>query len=167
MRALDKVLQQGMRNRLSYLEGGDCWTTRSPKTTRALKCLCGNDMEGNVFYWGWSYGNVNTAKGTLKGLYHFRRVYIWDKKSNHVSPRLLIIRKSLKGRKPEIKYALSNASLVQYQEQAVAYMQVQRFFIEHSFQEAKLVLGLNQFQTRNGWLGIIRWLWICCYFFLY
>lgn len=94
----------------------------------------------------------NTAKGTLKGLYHFRSVYIWDKKSNHVSKRLLIIRKSLKGKNPETKYALSNVNLVQYEGKAVAYMQAQRFFIEHSFKEAKSVLGLNQFQTRK-WMA--------------
>ena len=94
----------------------------------------------------------NTAKGTLKGLYHFCTVYIWDEKSHHVSKRLLIIRKSLNQKKPEIKYALSNVSLVQYEKQAIAYMQAQRFFIEHSFKEAKSVLGLDQYQTRK-WIA--------------
>jgi len=91
----------------------------------------------------------NTAKGKLKGLYHFCTVYIWDEKSYHVSKRLLIIRKSLNQKKPEIKYALGNVSLVQYEKQAIAYMQAQRFFIEHSFKEAKSVLGLDQYQTRK------------------
>ena len=44
---------------------------------------------------------------------------------------------------------MSNVSLVQYEKQAIAYMQAQRFFIEHSFKEAKSVLGLDQYQTRK------------------
>ena len=41
---------------------------------------------------------------------------------------------------------------MQYTPEAIAYMQAQRFFIEHAFKEAKSVLGLNQFQTRK-WLA--------------
>ena len=93
----------------------------------------------------------NTAKGTLKGKYHFCTVYIWDGESHQASKRLLIIRKTGK-KKVEIKYSLSNVNLVQYDLKAVAYMQAQRFFIEHTFKEAKSVLGIHQFQTRK-WLS--------------
>jgi SRSO17 transposase len=44
-----------------------------------------------------------------------------------------------------------DASLGQYTEQAVACMQAQRFFVEHSFKEQKQILGMDQFQTRK-WL---------------
>lgn len=47
----------------------------------------------------------------------------------------------------EIKYSFTNAGLVQYTEQALAYMQAQRFFIEHSFKEQKQIVGMDQFQT--------------------
>lgn len=94
----------------------------------------------------------NTAKGKLKCLYHFKTVYIWDGESHHASKRLLVIRKSIKKRKVEISYALGNVDLAQYTPEAIAYMQAQRFFIEHTFKEAKSVLGMHQFQTRK-WIA--------------
>lgn len=94
----------------------------------------------------------NTAKGKLIGLYHFTTVYIWDGQSHHASKRLLLIRKSVKKRKTEIRYSMGNVNLVQYTPEAIAYMQAQRFFIEHTFKEAKSVLGLHQFQTRK-WIA--------------
>ncbi|NBC83570.1 MAG: IS701 family transposase [Bacteroidetes bacterium] len=94
----------------------------------------------------------NTAKGKLKCLYHFKTVYIWDKESHHASKRLLVLRKSIKKRKVEISYALGNVDLAQYTPEAIAYMQAQRFFIEHTFKEAKSVLGMHQFQTRK-WIA--------------
>ena len=94
----------------------------------------------------------NTAKGKLTGLYHFKEVWIWNGESAHASKRLLVIRKTPKKKKTEIRYALGNVDLVQYEPEAIAYMQAQRFFIEHSFKEAKSVLGLDQFQTRK-WIA--------------
>lgn len=94
----------------------------------------------------------NTAKGKLKCLFHFRTVYIWDGKNPQASKRLLVIRKSYKTKKVEINFSLGNVDLAQYTPEAIAYMQAQRFFIEHTFKEAKSVLGLNQFQTRK-WLA--------------
>ena len=94
----------------------------------------------------------HSAKGVLKGRFHFRTVYVWDKNINSVEARLLVVssRKTKDGE--EIKYSFTNASLAQYTEQAIAYMQAQRFFIEHSFKEQKQILGLDQFQTRK-WLS--------------
>jgi SRSO17 transposase len=94
----------------------------------------------------------NTAKGKLKCLYHFRVVYLWDGVSHHASKRLLMIRKSIKKRKTEINYSLGNVDLAQYTPEAIAYMQAQRFFIEHAFKEAKSVLGMHQIQTRK-WIA--------------
>ena len=94
----------------------------------------------------------NTTKGKLKFLYHFKTELIWDGVSKHASKRLLIIRKPAKKRKPEVAYSLGNVDLAQYTPEAIAYMQAQRFFIEHAFKEAKSVLGLNQFQTRK-WIA--------------
>ncbi len=96
----------------------------------------------------------NTAKGKLKCLYHFVTVYLWDGVSHHASKRLLMIRKSIKKRKTEINYSLGNVDLVQYTPEAIAYMQAQRFFIEHAFKEAKSVLGMHQFQTRK-WIALL------------
>lgn len=94
----------------------------------------------------------NTAKGKLKCRFHFRTVWIWDKQSPKASKRMLVIRKNTKKRKTEMKFALGNVSLEKYMPEEIAYMQAQRFFIEHSFKEAKSVLGLDQFQTRK-WIA--------------
>lgn len=94
----------------------------------------------------------NTAKGTLKALYHFVKVYVWNKQKNTIGSRLLVIRKVKTKSGIEIKYSVTNADLVQYTPKAIAYMQAQRFFVEHCIKESKGVLGMNQFQTRK-WLA--------------
>jgi SRSO17 transposase len=94
----------------------------------------------------------NTAKGTLADLYHFARVYVWNKETNDIENRLLVIRKTKTKSGEEIKYSFTNAEMAQYTEKAIAYMQAQRFFIEHCIKESKQVLGLSQFQTRK-WLA--------------
>ena len=94
----------------------------------------------------------NTAKGKLKGAYHFARVFIWDKTLNLIEPRMLVIRKTISDNNTvEIKYSFTNANLDQYTPKALAYMQAQRFFVEHCIKESKQILGLDQFQTRK-WL---------------
>jgi hypothetical protein len=67
--------------------------------------------------------------------------------------RLLIIRKSHKTKKLEIKYSLGNVDLVQYTPEAIANMQAHRFFIEHAFKKAKSVLGSINSKPANGWPG--------------
>ncbi len=95
----------------------------------------------------------NTAKGKLTGEYHFVRVYIWNKYSDLIEPRMLVIRKTMSAKNTaEIKYSFTNANLEQYTHEALAYMQAQRFFVEHCIKESKQILGLDQFQTRK-WLA--------------
>ena len=91
----------------------------------------------------------NTTKGKLLGKYHFIKVYVQNKTRGTFERRLLVIRKTLTKTGLEIKYSFSNANLEQYTEKAIAYMQAQRFFIEHSIKESKSVLGMDQFQTRK------------------
>lgn len=54
----------------------------------------------------------------------------------------------------EIKYSFTNANLEQYTPEVLAYMQAERFFVEHCIKESKQILGLDQFQTRmwNAWV---------------
>lgn len=94
----------------------------------------------------------NTAKGTLTDLYHYVRVFVWNKETNQIERRLLVLRKTRIKSGVEIKYSFTNAEIEQYTEKVIAYMQAQRFFIEHCIRECKQVLGLNQFQTRK-WLA--------------
>jgi len=94
----------------------------------------------------------NTTKGTLADLYHFTGIFVWNKETNNIEKRLLVIRKTKTKSGEEIKYSFTNAEMAQYTEKAIAYMQAQRFFIEHCIRESKQVLGLSQFQTRK-WLA--------------
>ena len=91
----------------------------------------------------------NTAKGTLKAFYHFVKVYVWNKQENTIEQRLLIIRKTKTRTGVEIKYSFTNADMAQYTPETLAYMQAQRFFIEHCIKESKSILGMDQFQTRK------------------
>jgi len=95
----------------------------------------------------------NTTKGKLTEEYHFVRVFIWNKSINQIEPRMLVIRKTMSAKNTiEIKYSFTNANLEQYTHQALAYMQAQRFLVEHCIKESKQILGLDQFQTRK-WLA--------------
>jgi hypothetical protein len=95
----------------------------------------------------------NTTKGKLTGDYHFRRVYVFDEENNRMLRRLLLIRrrKTKKG-DYEYKYSFTNANLEQYTEKGIAYMQAQRFFVEHCIKENKQILGMDKYQTRK-WLA--------------
>jgi len=96
----------------------------------------------------------NTAKGKLTGDYHFKRVFIWDKEHNLILRRLLVIRRTFTpSGEAEYKYSFTNANLEQYtQEGWLAYMQTQRFFVEHCIKESKQIPGMDQFQTRK-WMA--------------
>jgi SRSO17 transposase len=95
----------------------------------------------------------NTTKGKLTGEYHFARVFIWNKNINEIEPRMLVIRKTKSAKDTiEIKYSFTNANLEQNTHQALAYMQAQRFFVEHCIKESRQILGIDQFQTRK-WLA--------------
>jgi hypothetical protein len=95
----------------------------------------------------------NTTKGKLIGEYHFADVFIWNKGSNQIETRLLVIRKTKSGKGTfDIKYSFTNANLEQYTPEGLAYMQAERYFIEHCIKESKHILGIDQFQTRK-WLA--------------
>jgi SRSO17 transposase len=127
----------------------------TPKRLKATKQEIGvNEYMKNLQIKDWQHIKVrNTAKGKLTGSYHFAKVFIWNNSTNQIEPRLLVIRKTISGNNTvEIKYSFTNANLEQYTPIAIAYMQAQRFFVEHSLKESKQILGIDQFQTRK-WLA--------------
>jgi SRSO17 transposase len=127
---------------------------REPKHLKATEeSIKVNDYCKSLDSKSWQKITVrNTAKGLLKALYHFKKVYIWNKQINSIEPRLLVIRKNKTKTGEEIKFSFTNAERAQYTDKALAYMQAQRFFIEHCIKESKQVLGMSQFQTRK-WLA--------------
>lgn len=91
----------------------------------------------------------NTAKGAIKAKYHFCPVYVWNNKRQSMQSRLLVVRRLKTKNTTEIRYSFTNASLEDYHKKDLAYMQAQRFFVEHTIKECKQILGLSHFQTRK------------------
>ena len=129
-------------------------------TPKRLKATTPNmsvtDYMGTLTDEQWQKLTVrNTTKGKLTGYYHFAKVYIWNKAVDRIEQRLLVIRKTFTSdNELEIKFSFTNANLEQYTPEVIAYMQAQRFFVEHCIKESKQILGIDQFQTRkwNAWL---------------
>ncbi len=120
----------------------------SSKGTRADRYMSGLEEKD------WQSIEVrNTSKGVLKGGYHFRKVYIFDQDNCRMLHRLLVIRRTKNSKGDwEYKYSFTNANLEQYTEKGIAYMQAQRFFVEHCIKENKQILGMDKYQTRK-WLA--------------
>ena len=129
----------------------------TPKRLKATKpSISVTDYMGALTDEQWQKLTVrNTTKGKLIGHYHFAIVYIWNKTIDRIEQRLLVIRKTVSPDGAlEIKFSFTNANLEQYTPEVIAYMQAQRFFVEHCIKESKQILGIDQFQTRkwNAWL---------------
>jgi SRSO17 transposase len=90
------------------------------------------------------------TKGELISQVHVKKVFTWNKVDQTACERLLIIRKTKKGKKSEIKFALSNAQEGKFTMQELAQMQSQRFWIENSLKESKHHIGMYEYQVR-GW----------------
>ncbi|MGD9556862.1 MAG: IS701 family transposase [Mangrovibacterium sp.] len=120
----------------------------SSKGTRADRYMSGLEEKD------WQSIEVrNTSKGVLKGGYHFRKVYIFDQDNCRMLRRLLMIRRTKNSKGDwEYKYSFTNANLEQYTEKGIAYMQAQRFFVEHCIKENKQILGMGKYQTHK-WLA--------------
>lgn len=91
----------------------------------------------------------NGTKGKLLCDIWVREVWTWNEGAGEARKRLLIVRRDCDG---AYKYSLSNLaggkSWRHY-----AWVQAQRFWIEHAFHEAKSQLGMAQYQMRvwRGW----------------
>ena len=124
----------------------------TPKRLKATKpSMSVTDYMGLLTDEQWQKLTVrNTTKGKLTGYYHFAKVYIWNQAIDRIELRLLVIRKTFTSdNELEIKFSFTNANLEQYTPEVIAYMQAQRFFVEHCIKESKQILGIDQFQTRK------------------
>lgn len=88
-------------------------------------------------------------KGPIEVRVWHRTVWCWEPKWDCPKKRTLIVREDRAG---DFKYTLTNLTDIQ-DPQRLAYIQGQRFWIEHAFQEAKSQLGMAQYQVRvwRGW----------------
>jgi len=93
-----------------------------------------------------------THKGWKKLMVHVRKVWVYEGGIDEIKERVLIITKTVDGKK-DIKYSLSNGTIDQYTAEEYAYFQIQRYWVERTFDDAKNELGMSDYQIRkwNGW----------------
>lgn len=92
-----------------------------------------------------------TAKGWKKAYVHVAEVWVWDGKEDKARRRTLVITKTA-DKKPKIKYSLSNGNIDDYTNKEYAYFQIQRYWVERTFDDNKNELGMSDYQIRN-WIG--------------
>ena len=90
------------------------------------------------------------SKGALTGRFYIRTICLWEE-TDEGPPRerRLLVREDESG---DLKYSLTNLPPETSLER-LAYIQGQRYWIEHAFHEAKNELGMSQYQVRvwQGW----------------
>jgi len=102
-------------------------------------------------------------KGLLVADYLHAPVWVWDGEEEQARCWHLLVRREV-GAASISHYCLANAPLATPW-QALARVQAQRFFIEHSFRGAKSECGIPTghkwptIKSAAGTLGIITWLW--------
>ena len=90
------------------------------------------------------------TKGQLCARVWVEKVWVWEGRwPGDARKRLLVVREDEAG---DFKYSLTNLPSTQSWKR-LAYVQNQRFWIEHAFHEAKSQLGMAQYQVRvwKGW----------------
>lgn len=90
------------------------------------------------------------TKGNLSGRFMKLQVWTWDEKDGSTPRRrTLVVREDQGG---DMKYSLTNLP-PETSLKRCAYIQGQRYWIEHAFHEAKKELGMAQYQVRlwTGW----------------
>lgn len=131
--------------------------SRGRASTRLLpnkESITANKHIASLSQKDWKKVNLrNGTKGVLSVETYVKRVYLWDEVENTCNSKMLIVsrKKDSKGQW-EYKYAFSNTKDGQFTIEDLAYMQCHRFWIEHSFREAKQEVGMTDYQVR-GWLA--------------
>jgi len=90
------------------------------------------------------------SKGGKRRQVAVREVWTWNGKDNSGRREKLIISRNSDGN--EVKYSLCNDRGNRYSDADLLYMQMQRYWTERSFQDAKNELGMAEYQVRT-WTG--------------
>lgn len=89
----------------------------------------------------------NTSRGPLKVRVLRVPVYVWDGKTSDVHCYFLIATQTL-GRNPETKISLSNVPET-IDLETLGWMQLQRYWVERAFEDAKSECGMADYQVRK------------------
>jgi len=88
------------------------------------------------------------TKGKLVREAVLKKVWVWKKETQEIEEAELLI--SRKTDRSEVKFSLCNEPQGELSVEVALFRQMQRYWIERSFQEIKEQLGLHQYQVR-GW----------------
>jgi SRSO17 transposase len=88
------------------------------------------------------------SKGSLVRQAVLKKVWIWKKGTSQLEEAQLLISRNLEQK--EVKYSLCHEPKKELSVEAALFRQMQRYWIERSFQEIKEQIGLDQYQVR-GW----------------
>ncbi len=93
-----------------------------------------------------------THKGWKKLKVHTCTIWLSQGEDQEVIQQTLIITQTMDGAK-DTKYSFSNGELEEYSPKEYAYFQIQRYWVERTFDDAKNELGMSDYQIRkwNGW----------------
>ncbi len=94
-----------------------------------------------------------TQKGWKKLKIHIKKIWVFQGQENQeITEQTLIITQTMDGKK-DTKYSFSNGNCEAYSSKEYAYFQIQRYWVERTFDDAKNELGMSDYQVRkwNGW----------------
>lgn len=93
-----------------------------------------------------------THKGWKKLKVHTKAIWIVQGDGQEVIEQTLVITQDMDSAK-DTKYSFSNGKTGDYTPREYAYFQVQRYWVERTFDDAKNELGMSDYQVRkwNGW----------------
>jgi len=121
-------------------------STTNPSLYQRVDKICQDNFEEHSVEVSFRQG----SKGALTGRFYIRSVWLWDE-TDEGPPRerRLLVREDESG---DLKYSLTNLP-PETSLKRLAYIQGQRYWIEHAFHEAKNELGMSQYQVRvwQGW----------------
>jgi len=107
----------------------------------------------------WEVLSVRHAtKGDVMIQGYKQRVWLWDKNKTYCQSYILFIKKPI-NYDEEVSYSLLNVA-DEVPLKRIAFMQGQRFFIEHTFKEGKNQVGLGDYQVRS-WDAFHRHITLC------
>ena len=87
------------------------------------------------------------TKGYKRRKVFVKEIYTWNGEDATPRKELLIVSKNLNG--TNLKYSFSNDRKGEYSWYELLYMQMQRYWIEQSFKDAKSELGMAEYQVRT------------------
>jgi len=126
-------------------------SSRGRKFVRFQTDATSHEVKNVVEALGLSKKNITRLRDTTRGPLNVRAlrlpVYVWDGQSSQAQ-RFFVIATQTLGTKPQTKISLCNAP-EKVELKTIALMQLQRFWVERAFEDAKSECGMADYQVRK------------------